>query len=187
MSILHPRKGQPYHEINSRRGIDQAARRGMSIDLDVLKTKPDPNCPLPVDHIEHRDGECVGHKVNLHWPSLLLRDGFRDPLGEIRRTARVENLTWPKVDRLRTKDDHKVWLMVDQLEYAAKKKVPVVAEPKSRWGFNVSDWEDLKTVMTRAKGRLRMYALRKHLGDRRFGAKCVAAAEFADVPGQVIH
>jgi glycerophosphoryl diester phosphodiesterase len=70
------------HEENSLRGIKYAARhRWPMIDLDLLITKD-------------------GVVVNTHWDRPLVRDGFRDPLGQIGRDAQVRDLTWVQLSRL---------------------------------------------------------------------------------------
>lgn len=71
------------HEENSNRGDREAKRKGKrGIDLDLLITKD-------------------GRVVNTHWPRPMERDGFRDPYGRLPRDAKVKDMTWEEVRRLR--------------------------------------------------------------------------------------
>lgn len=81
--IFHVSWPRMKHEENSNRGDRAAKRRGYrAIDLDLLITSDN-------------------RIVNTHWDRPLLRDGFRDPRKQISRNARVRDLTWKQVSRLR--------------------------------------------------------------------------------------
>lgn len=71
---------------NSPAGIAFAAKRGYaSIDLDMQITKD-------------------GIPVATHWSKPLQKDGFYDPLGKINKDAKVSEMTFAEVSRLRNKD-----------------------------------------------------------------------------------
>lgn len=82
-SIFHVSYPTPKHVENSSRGDRRAKRLGKrGNDLDLLITKD-------------------GWVINTHWPRPLLKDGFRDPKKRIGKRARVADLTWAQVSRLR--------------------------------------------------------------------------------------
>ncbi len=82
--FFHIEHGLPYHLEDSLRGVLGAIRRGFGwIDLD---------CHVTAD----------GVLVITHWPRPIVHDGFYDPKGKIPRHARIEDLTWKQVKRLRT-------------------------------------------------------------------------------------
>lgn len=126
--FLHPRHGEPYHEVNSRRGILRAFALGIGIDLDLNMTL---------------DG--VG--VITHWLRPLLLDGFRAPKGSgIRRWARIDRLTWAQVQTLRTADGYRIRRVEDQLRFAAEVGVKrVELEPKRSRGLaRPRLWRDIR-------------------------------------------
>lgn len=81
--VAHVPKGVPYHVLNSRRGVVSLHEDVRYVDLDVLITK---------------DG--IG--VNTHWQRPLMH-GFYDPRGTIPKRAKVSELTWHQVRRLRSR------------------------------------------------------------------------------------
>lgn len=176
MSIFHPRKGQPYHEVNSLRGIDKGANarnrdgspKYAEVDLDMQVTK---------------DGRVVG----THWGRPLWRDGFRDPDRKIGRTRRIETLTYAEAHRLVAGDDYRIQPIEALLARCAQKHIGARLEPKSKAFYDPKVWRALKAEADKHGTKVKMYALRSHLGDRAFGEKCVRAAAAAGIKGVVIH
>lgn len=114
--VGHPRKGQPYHEINSRRGIDAVAGRGLNwVDLDSV--------PAWSDVLEAYVSE------NEHWPRPLMY-GFTDPLHAIERGRRTINMNTTEVERLRAPGGYRIRPTVSQYRYAASRGVNVLDEKK---------------------------------------------------------
>lgn len=84
--LFHVQKGTPYHIENSLYGLVLAKRGGYEgIDLDVNASEDDVIFAT-------------------HWGRPMMRDGFRDPLGELPRTTDVHRMTVDEVRRLRTID-----------------------------------------------------------------------------------
>lgn len=169
MSIFHPRKGQPYHEVNSLRGIDRAVALGFDeIDLDMQMTKD-------------------GHIVVCHWSRPLLRDGFRDPDGKIARTRQVRDMTLAEVSRLKTKDGYRIQTLNKCLARCAEAGIAARVEPKVKVFYQRWPWENIAKAANGYNVTVRMYALRNHVGDPQFGQKCWGAARGAGIKGKVIH
>lgn len=121
--ILHVEYPVMKHVENSLRGVRRAARRHEAIDLDMQITK---------------DNRIVG----THWPRPLLRDGFRDPRRRIGRHARVRDLTWAQVSRLRAGHRPRLYRIqpIERLLYeCARRGVVAVLEPKGDPRFT-QDW-----------------------------------------------
>lgn len=125
-AIAHPVKGEPYHRVNSLRGIWRAWRRGFKrIDLDLSITA---------------DGVIV---VN-HWPRLMVRDGFRDPLHELDPNTPIHRLLWAKVKRLRTLGGYRVVTLRRALKECAAYDIEPVLEPKGDPRFElVRTWTQI--------------------------------------------
>lgn len=84
--ILHKPHRQPYHVLNSLDGPRIVARLGANAwDCDVNVTR---------DHVQ----------VATHWPRPMMRDGFRDPTGQLGRRTPVWDMTAAQVARLRAGD-----------------------------------------------------------------------------------
>ncbi|MBO9523905.1 MAG: hypothetical protein J7518_20415 [Nocardioidaceae bacterium] len=158
--IYHVPHGTPYHQENSLRGIRKAAAEGYtSIDLDMQMTK---------------DGVIVG----THWGQPMLRDGFRDPLLPLARKARVADMKWRRVRRLRTKDGgYRIQRLETLLAECARLDIEAVLEPKSDPRFRtVATWQRIRVMQRVAKARIAAYAL-PELG----GAESMKAAKEAGV------
>jgi glycerophosphoryl diester phosphodiesterase len=112
----------PYYKGNSLRGVRKAAKRrgsARAIDLDFHVTKD-------------------GVWVNTHWGQPLLY-GFRDPLGKIKKTAHIADLTWAQVKRLEAgsrKHPYRIQRAEAILALAARLGVRVEIEVKSDRAFN---------------------------------------------------
>jgi Glycerophosphoryl diester phosphodiesterase family len=108
----------PYRRNNSLTGLRHAARNTKAIDLDVQVTKD-------------------GVIVCTHWSRPMLRDGFRDPLGRLRRTRSIESMTWKQVKRLRSKDGHRIrtlhW-MLNRAQVLSLKRVEIEAKDSRALG-----------------------------------------------------
>lgn len=132
-SIFHIKaRVAPKHVENSNRGDKRAKRAGKrGTDLDILITKD-------------------GRIVNTHWPRPLLRDGFRDPRGQIGKHARVKDLTWTQVARLRAGRRPRLYHIRSieaALLHCAKLGLVAVLEPKGDPRFNEAwVWEHIADV-----------------------------------------
>lgn len=92
-SMYHAPDGSPYHTENSPSGIVRADRLGYDqIDLDLRMT---------------RDGVIVA----THWAAPMVRDGFHDTRGRLRRDRVVASMTWTEVSRLRTSDGYRIFTL----------------------------------------------------------------------------
>lgn len=86
--MFHKGKGGPdtYAFENSPAGIKYAAEHGFaSIDIDMQITKD-------------------GVPVATHWSKPMAKDGFYDPLGQLKPNTKVSQMTLAEVMRLRNKD-----------------------------------------------------------------------------------
>lgn len=132
-SIFHIKaRVAPKHVENSNRGDKRAKRAGKrGTDLDILITKD-------------------GRVVNTHWPRPLLRDGFRDPHGRIAKMARVRDLTWVQVSRLRAgrwPRRYRIRSIEAALAHCAKLGLVAVLEPKGDPRFkSAAVWEHIAEV-----------------------------------------
>ncbi len=156
--IYHVAKGEPYHRGNSLRGIRRAARLGYdAIDLDLQITSD-------------------GVVVNTHWGQPLLRDGFYDPRGRIKRTARVRDLTWREVKRLRTRDGYRIRRLRRVLRACKRHGIEACLEPKNDPRFTRDRvWASIRADADLTGAHVSVRALR-HLGR---GVRRVRAARRA--------
>lgn len=120
----HPRKGQPYHEVNSIRGIEAARKAGLRwIDLDSQVCWRDSTRSIRIS-------------VNTHWPRPVAKDGFYDPKRVVDRTTLIHSLTWEQVARLRTREGrYTIRPTIAQYRYAARRRVNVLDEKKAHEDF----------------------------------------------------
>lgn len=114
-------RSDPYRAGNSIQGLDEAKAKGYTaVDLDALISKD-------------------GVVENTHWPEVIGKGGFYDPLGKIARDARVASLTHEQVARLRSKDGYVIRRMSAMIEEAKKRNLRVEVEAKSavrfRYGY----------------------------------------------------
>lgn len=144
-AIAHPTKGEPYHRVNSLRGIRRAARQGYKrIDLDLSITK---------------DGVVV---VN-HWPRLMVRDGFRDPLHQLDRRTPIHRLVWAQVKRLRTLGGYRVVTLARALAECAAYDIEPVLEPKGDPRFElVRTWTQIHRIAEASGAEVSVRVLRKN-------------------------
>lgn len=169
MSIFHIRRGQMYHLGNSLRGIRKAARTGHSeIDLDLGITK---------------DRRIVGN----HWRRPLLKDGFRDPLRRIAKTACIDDLTYRQVRRLVAFPGYRIQPIEALLAECARVGIIARVEPKGDPRFTLDwPWAHIKAVAEDVGCEVRMYALRNVPRDG-YGERVVPVAARNGIPGKVIH
>lgn len=149
-AIAHPVKGEPYHRVNSLRGIRRAARQGYKrIDLDLSITK---------------DGVVV---VN-HWPRLMVRDGFRDPLHQLNPRTPIRRMLWANVKRLRTLGGYRVVTLLRALKECAAYDIEPVLEPKGDPRFEtVRIWQQIHVTADQsgdAKPSVRVLRANNHHG-----------------------
>ena len=120
-SIFHLRaRDYPKHVENSDRGDRMAKRRGKrGIDLDILIT---------------RDNRVV----NTHWGQPMVRDGFRDPFGQLQPTTPVKRMTWAEASRLRAgrwPRRYRIRSIEHALRHCARLGLVAVLEPKGDQRF----------------------------------------------------
>lgn len=111
----------------------------VSIDLNMLWSRPDPDCSL------HPDGEaCEGHEWNLHW-LLLLRHGWVDPEGKLSRWKSVKRMTTAEILRLHPVGHPHMHpqLMEDQIARLHRHGLHGSLEAKGRWGWTVERMQRL--------------------------------------------
>ena len=154
--------GTKKHIENSIRGIKLAARLRFSwVDIDILITKADPDCPLPADDPEHVDGECLGHIVGCHWDRPMERDGFFDPEGLLRHHAMVRQMSVDEALRLKTKDGYSIRRIKTLFVVCAMKRIGAWVEPKDDARFELDwPWLYMKALQRRFKFRFRARAIR---------------------------
>jgi glycerophosphoryl diester phosphodiesterase len=170
VSIFHLKHPHPKHEENSLRSIREASRRGFDeIDLDLQIT---------------RDGAVVV----THWPRPMLRDGFRDPAGKLRRTRTVASMTLAEVLRLRTKrGNYQILTLREALQECARLHIGARLEPKGDRRFENADlWRGVKREADSVGAKVRGYSIR-NLGGRGAGVRRVSAMKAAGIPAKVIH
>jgi glycerophosphoryl diester phosphodiesterase len=141
------------HVENSLRGIRRAARRGFTaIDLDLQIT---------------RDGVIVV----THWDRPLLRDAFFDPLKRLDKHARVSELTWRQVRRLRTLGGYRIVTLERALRECRKRRIEALIEPKGdpRW-LDLDIWHSVAALARVSGARVEVRTLRD-LGGRGAGFK----------------
>lgn len=110
--IFHVAKGAPYHVENSLRGLALAKRLGFEgIDLDV-------------------NASCDDIVFATHWGRPMMRDGFRDPLGEIPRTTDMHRMNAAGVERLRTADGYRIRRVSTLIKGARRIGLSVEVEAK---------------------------------------------------------
>lgn len=184
MTVAHPKPGQPYRQVNRLRGVRQAKRDGHDeIDLDTLRSKPNPKCRT----CRRRKVKCKGHDVGCHWRRPLLHDGFRDPLFRIKKDACVEDLTYEQLHRLIAPDGSRIWLTDRLLAECAKVGIGAVLEPKGDPVYETDEpWEHFAQVGDDLGVHIRMYALRNRPTEG-YGSRVVPVARRNGVPGKVIH
>lgn len=153
MSLFHLRAPHMKHEENSIRGIRKAARardwRGRrkytEIDLDMLITK---------------DNRIVG----CHWPRPMVRDGFKDPEGQLAKGRTVASMTLAEVSRLRARTGlftYRIQTIERLLAECAKRNIGAVLEPKGDPRFDEPwPWEHIAKVADDLGVHVRVYALR---------------------------
>ena len=111
--VYHVKHGRPYHEENSRRGVNAAVDAGAKwIDLD---------CRITADEV----------LVITHWPRPVNKDGFKDPLDRLNRMRTVESMTWAEVQRLRTDDAYRIHAAEGLVQYALDEGLNVELELKT--------------------------------------------------------
>jgi glycerophosphoryl diester phosphodiesterase len=170
VSIFHLKHPHPKHEENSLRGIRKAARRGFDeIDLDLQMTKD-------------------GAIVVTHWPRPMIRDGFRDPAGKLRRTRTVASMTLAEVTRLRTKHGgYRIQPLRAALAQCARSGIGARLEPKGDRRFeNEALWVGVKREADALGAKVRGYSIR-NLGGRGAGVRRVRAMNAAGIKSKVIH
>lgn len=130
--FAHPRRGQPYYEVNSRRGVDQAVRGGYRwIDLDCHTTS--------------------GPLVITHYP-LPLRHGFIDPKGKVRPFTPIWELAWKQVRRLVANPGrYKINRAKSLVSYALRRGLKVELELKDR-RITQKQLEDLRAHIAKQEG-----------------------------------
>lgn len=113
-------------------GIRIADRHGyVSIDLNMLWSRPDPDCPL------HSDGSvCEGHEWDLHWPRPLMH-GWVDPEGKIPRRRPVKRMATAEILRIHPVGHPHMHpqLMEDQIRRLHLHGLNGSLEAKGRWGW----------------------------------------------------
>lgn len=164
MAVYHPRKGQPYHQVNSIRGIRRAKRKGYTeIDLDMQMTK---------------DRVIVG----THWPRPMFKDGFRDPYRELSRLRTVASMTWEEVRRLkagRFPRTYRIQRIERLLQECARRGVGAVLEPKGDNRFDQDwPWVHIASVADDCGADVRVYS---------FQAEALAAAKRHGFQAKELH
>jgi hypothetical protein len=159
--IYHVRHPIKKHVENSIRGIRRAARRlFVWIDLDLLITKADPECPLVGDE-EHVNGVCLGHIVGTHWDRPMLRDGFFDPEGLLSPRTTVRQMTLEEALRLKTKDGYRIKRVRVLLRECALRGIGAYVEAKDDKRFELDwPWRYLKAAAKQRGCRLRARTIR---------------------------
>lgn len=168
MSIFHLDGGHK-HEENSLRGIRRAKRGGFDeIDIDMM---PD-----------------VAHNIyGCHWPDPMIRDGFRDVKRQLPRAMHLDQMTPAQVGRLRAGWFHPYRVLRIEVLIAecAHQGIGIRLEPKHPIFTRDESWQYLAKTADAVGCDVRMYAL-PDLSGPEFGARCVAAAKRAGIPGKVI-
>lgn len=131
-SIFHVSYPRMKHEENSNRGDREAKRRDKrGTDLDILITHD-------------------GRVVNTHWPRPMERDGFRDPYRKLPRNARVADMTWEEVRRLRAgrwPRRYHIRSIEAALKHCARLGLVAVLEPKGDPRFKQQQvWDHIARV-----------------------------------------
>lgn len=110
-----------------------------SIDLNMLWSRPDPNCPL------HADGSvCEGHVWNMHWPRPL-RHGWVDPEGKMRSLKPFGRMKTAEILRIHPAGHPRMrpQLMEDQIRRLGRHGLHGSLEAKGRWGWSVKRMQGL--------------------------------------------
>lgn len=141
--IYHVPHGAPYRWGNSIRGARSAKRLGCdAIDWDLQMTKD-------------------GVIVVTHWGQPLKLDGFYDPQGRIPRDARVRDLTWRQVKRLRSADGYRIRRLSRMLVVARLVGIEACVEPKADKRFERdATWEQVRVMQRRTGARVSVRAIR---------------------------
>lgn len=111
-------------------GIRSAARQGyVSVDLNMLWSRPDPNCPLCA--------VCEGHEWDAHWLRPLAH-GWVDPEGKMRRGKPLKRMTTAEILRIHPRGHPRfhVQLMDDQIRRLGFYGLHGSLEAKGRWGWS---------------------------------------------------
>lgn len=139
--VFHVRRGRPYHQANSRRGVLEAVRKGYRwIDLDVRTTSD-------------------GVLVVTHWPRPMIHDGFTDPLyRSVHRATPVERLTWSQVRRLRAPGGYRILRADRLLRFALDQGLNVELEIKSE-RVTLQQWQQLAISLADRLDRVQVKAL----------------------------
>lgn len=126
--VAHPHKGEPYHHVNSQRGVDRAARQGYKwIDLDC-----------------HTDRD--GVLWITHWPRPLAH-GFTDPRGWTPRTQPIWLMPSRVVHRLVANPGrYRINKAKQLIRRALRRGLNVELELKSRW-ITKEQLADLRTYL----------------------------------------
>lgn len=181
--IAHPKPGQPEFTGDSFRAIDAASEP--EIDLNILFTKADPNCPL----CRKRGVQCVGHQVGQHWRRPLLH-GWHDPLRRIPRDTDIAEMTLRQAQRLIAVYRGRVYRMRTLealMRRCARRGVDPRLEPKGDPRYQLDwPWQHIVSVGEDVGCTPRMYALRNSPTPG-YGERVVPVARRNGVPGVVIH
>jgi len=148
--IFHVQWPRMKHEENSDRGDREAKRRRKrGTDLDILITKD-------------------GRVVNTHWPRPMERDGFRDPYGKLHRDARVADMTWEEVRRLRAgrwPRRYRIRSVEHALDHCARLGLVAVLEPKGDPRFKQDAvWQHIAEVAEQVGCSVSVRALTENAG-----------------------
>jgi len=135
--------GTPYYKYDSVQGVKKAAKRkgkSKAIDLDWHMTKD-------------------GVLVNTHWGQPL-KYGFHDPKHKIRKNAKIEDLTWAQVKRLRA-HGYRISRAEEIFNLCAKKGVRMEFEAKASKDFEKpAAWQKVRKLADkyhmRQKGKIQV-------------------------------
>lgn len=186
-SVYHIRKGEWYHRENSLRGVRAARRAGKrGIDIDLQMSKP---CRVG-DPRGCGDPDCIGHPFGTHWGDPLRRDGFRDPLGKIPKTAKIRDLYRWEIRRLIAVDRGRVYRiqpLENLIRECAKQGIVAVLEPKGDRRFELAAvWQRIAKYADSVGAHLAGYSIR-NLGGPNAGVRRVAAMRAAGIDAHPIH
>jgi glycerophosphoryl diester phosphodiesterase len=146
--IGHVKAPTPKHVENSNRGDRRAKRQGKDgNDLDLQITKDN-------------------RIVNTHWARPMIRDGFRDPYGQIPRHRMVRQMTWAEVSRLvagRWPRRYRIRSVEQALRHCARLGVVAVLEPKGDPRFRLDwPWQHIAAVAEDVGATVSVRALREN-------------------------
>lgn len=126
--FLHPKKGKPYHRVNSRRGVRRAYRRWMrQHSKEWRRRHPQEGPAIDLDLHVTLDGV----PICTHWPRPMRKDQFRGPNGDRRHQwRRVWTLPWSEVRQWRAPGGYRIWRYTQLMREAARLGVRVEIEAK---------------------------------------------------------